>query len=58
MKRAVTLNLDHENVEYLKGKRINISSYVNRFLTELVFAAEHGSTIRIGRLEEPIEKGR
>lgn len=58
MKRAVTLNLDHENVEYLKGKRINISSYVNRFLTELVFAVEHGSKIRVGRSEEPIEKGR
>jgi len=55
VKRAVMLNLDHDNVEYLKGKRINISAYTDRFIAELCFAVKRGGTIQIGRVEEKVE---
>ncbi len=58
VKRAVTLLLTHEIVEDLKRRRINISAHVDFFLAELVFAIEHGTTIRIGRKKaKPVLKG-
>jgi len=32
VKRHVMLSLDHNNIEYLKSKRINISAYTDRFI--------------------------
>lgn len=55
VKRAVTLSLTHETIEELKARHINISAYVDRFITELRYAVEHGSTIRIGRVEEEVQ---
>jgi len=55
VKRAVTLSLTHETIEELKVRRINISAYVDRFIAELLFAAKHGSKIRIGRVEVEIQ---